>query len=168
VPGPRHYCSFITALSFNQIRSTSPTFSEMSQETSSTATSSNLEHQLADAMTAIQMLMQNVGALTQQVTTLTNSMGIMQAAQDAQSIPISQPAPHNQSLPPSPQYQPFSQPSPLALAQDHAAPAPAPIFIRQPAEPRVKEPKIAAPIPFSGKREDTESFINSCCLHING
>jgi len=132
----------------------------MSQETSSTATSSNLGHQLADAMTAIQMLMQNVGALTQQVTTLTNSMGIMQAAQDAQSIPISQPAPHNQSLPPSPQYQPFSQPSPLALAQDHAAPAPA--------EPRVKEPKIAAPIPFSGKWEDTESFINSCCLYING
>jgi len=41
----------------------------MSQETSSTATSSNLEHQLADAMMAIQMLMQNVGALTQQVTT---------------------------------------------------------------------------------------------------
>ena len=78
----------------------------MSQETSSTATSSNLEHQLADAMTAIQMLMQNVGALTQQVTTLTNSMGIMQAAQDAQSIPIFQPAPHNQSLPPPPQYQP--------------------------------------------------------------
>jgi len=114
------------------------------------------------------MLMQNVGALTQQVTTLTNSMGIMQAAQDAQSIPISQPAPHNQSLPPSPQYQSFSQPSPLALAQDHAAPAPASIFIRQPAEPRVKEPKIAAPIPFSGKREDTESFINSCCLYING
>ena len=94
----------------------------MSQETSSTATSSNLEHQLADAMTAIQMLMQNVGALTQQVTTLTNSMGIMQAVQDAQSIPIFQPAsypmsPHNQPLPPSPQSQPFSQRSLLALAQ---------------------------------------------------
>ena len=58
------------ALSFNQIRSTSPTFSEMSQESSSTAMSSNLEHQLSDAMTAIQMLMQNVGALTQQVTVM--------------------------------------------------------------------------------------------------
>jgi hypothetical protein len=144
----------------------------MSQESSSTATSSNLEHQLADAMTAIQMLMQNVGALTQQVSSLTNSMGVMQAVQTAQSIPAPQTIPYpvspqNLPLPPSPPSQPLPQPSPLALAQDHAQSGPAPIYIRQPAQ-HVKEPKIAAPVPFSGKREDTESFINSCCLYING
>ena len=30
-----------------------------------------------------------------------------------------------------------------------------------------REPKIAAPIPFDGKRENTESFLNACQLYIS-
>jgi hypothetical protein len=51
----------------------------MSQETTSTATSSNLEAQLANAMMAINALTTNMGALFNQVNTLTNSIGVMQA-----------------------------------------------------------------------------------------
>jgi len=61
-------------------------------------------------------------------------------------------------LPPSPQYQP--PPSPLELAQDQVAPMPSSLHIR--------EPKIATPLPFSEKSDDTESFINRCCLYMNG
>ena len=32
---------------------------------------------------------------------------------------------------------------------------------------KYKEPKIAAPLPFDGKRENTESFLNSCSLYIS-
>ena len=31
-----------------------------------------------------------------------------------------------------------------------------------------KDPKIASPMLFSGKREDMETFIHSCILYING
>ena len=34
-------------------------------------------------------------------------------------------------------------------------------------EMKYKEPKIAAPLPFDGKRENTESFLNSCSLYIS-
>jgi hypothetical protein len=76
----------------------------MSQETTSTATSSNLEAQLADAMTAINALTTNMGALFNQVNTLTNSIGVMQAAQAAYTLPpppvaSSQPHPNNTHLP---------------------------------------------------------------------
>ena len=33
-------------------------------------------------------------------------------------------------------------------------------------EMKYKEPKIAAPLPFDGKRENTELFLNSCSLYI--
>jgi len=28
--------------------------------------------------------------------------------------------------------------------------------------------RLQPPLPFSGKRDDTESFINGCCLYMNG
>ena len=34
-------------------------------------------------------------------------------------------------------------------------------------EMKYKEPKIAAPLPFDGKRENMESFLNSCSLYIS-
>ena len=34
-------------------------------------------------------------------------------------------------------------------------------------EVKYREPKIAAPLPFDGKRENTESFLNSCQLYIS-
>jgi len=133
----------------------------MSQESGTTSTSSNLENQLADAMTVIQTLMANIGNLTQQVVQLMQNVALMQANQNfPPSAPIPQSSPHNFPLPPSPQYQPLPPPSPLELAQDQMALMPSSLCIR--------EPKIATPLPFSGKRDDTESFINRCCLYMNG
>jgi len=130
----------------------------MSQESGTSSTSSNLETQLADAMMVIQMLMANVGNLTQQVVHLTQNVAYMQAAQNVPQ-PSSQPSPHHFPLPPSPQQQPLLHPSPFALAQDQSTPIPS--------SSRIKEPKIANPLPFSGKRDDTKSFINGGCLYVN-
>jgi len=59
----------------------------------------------------------------------------------------------------SPQQQPLLHPSPFALVQNQSTPIPS--------SSRIKEPKIANPLPFSGKRDDMESFINGCCLYMN-
>ena len=128
----------------------------MCQESGTSSTSSNLETQLDDAMTVIQRLIANVGNLTQQVVHLTQNMAYMQTAQNVPQ-PSPQPSPHHFSLSSSPQQQPLSHPSLFVLAQDHAAP--------MSSSSCVKEPKIANPLPFSGKRNDTESFINGCCLY---
>jgi len=133
----------------------------MSQESGTTSALSNLENQLADAMMVIQMLMVNVGNLTQQVVHLTQNMALMQANQNfPPPAPIPQPSSCNFPLPPSPQYQPLPPPSLLKLAQDQAA--------LMPSSSHIREPKIATPLSFSGKRDDTESFINGCCLYMNG
>jgi len=125
VPGPGYYCFLTTALSFTLLCSTSPTFSDMSQELGTTSTSLNLENQLADAMMVIQMLMVNIENLTQQVVHLTQNMALMQANQNLPPpAPIPQPSPCNFPLPPSPQYQPLPSPSLLELVQDQAAPHP--------------------------------------------
>ena len=111
MPGPGYYCSPTTALSFTLPCSTSPIFSNMSQESGTTSASSNLENQLADAMTVIQTLMVNVGNLTQQVVHLIQNVALMQANQNfppPTSIPQSSPC--NFPLPPSL----------LELAQDQA------------------------------------------------
>ena len=77
----------------------------MSQESGTSYTSSNLENQLADTMTVIQMLMANVGNLTQQVVHLTQNMALMQANQNLPSLtPIPQPSSHNFPLLSSLQY----------------------------------------------------------------
>ena len=49
--------------------------------------------------------------------------------------------------------------------------SPPPVHVPSPAleKPEIKyrEPKIAAPLPFDGKRENTESFLNACQLYIS-
>ena len=116
----------------------------MSQESGTTSASLNLENQLADAMTVIQMLMANIGNLTQQVIHLMQNVALMQANQNfPPPAPIPQPSPRNFPLPPSLQYQPLPPPSLLELAQDQAAP--------MPSSSRIREPKIATPSPFLEK-----------------
>jgi len=133
----------------------------MSQESGTTSASSNLENQLADAMMVIQTLIVNIGNLTQQVIHLMQNVALMQANQNfPPPAPIPQPSPRNFPLSPSPRYQSLPPPSPLELAQDQVAPIPS--------SSRIREPKITTPLPFSGKRDDTESFINRCCLYMNG
>jgi len=36
-----------------------------------------------------------------------------------------------------------------------------------PSSSHIREPKIATPLPFSEKRDNTKSFINGCCLYMN-
>ena len=62
--------------------------------------------------------------------------------------------------------------SPLPRRSHISPPAaypPLPSRTRTPSPPEIKykEPKIAAPLPFDGKRENTESFLNSCSLYIS-
>ena len=46
--------------------------------------------------------------------------------------------------------------------------SPPPIHIPPPSpEIKYREPKIAALLPFDGKRENTESFLNACQLYIS-
>jgi len=72
----------------------------MSQESGTTSTLSNLENQLADAMTVIQTLMANIGNLTQQVVHLMQNMALMQANQNLPPpAPIPQPSPIFTPLP---------------------------------------------------------------------
>ena len=49
------------------------------------------------------------------------------------------------------------------------SPTPANYPQSSPGKPEIKyrKPKIAAPIPFDGKRENMESFLNSCQLYIS-
>jgi len=66
----------------------------MSQESGTTSVLSNLENQLADAMTVIQTLMANIENLTQQVIHLTQNVALMQANQNfPPPAPIPQPSP---------------------------------------------------------------------------
>ena len=90
MPRPEYYCSLTTALLFTQLQSTSPTFSDISQELETSSMSSNLENQLADAMMVIQTLMTNKGNLTQQVVHLMQNMAYMQTAQN-----VPQPSPNH-------------------------------------------------------------------------
>ena len=157
MPGPGFYCSITTALSFTQPRFTSPVFSEMFQESGTSSILSNLEIQLADVMTVIQMLMANVGNVTQQVVHLTQNMAYMQ---DAKIVPqpSPQPSPHHFPLPPSPQQQPLSHLSLFALSQDHAVP--------MPSSSRVKEPKTANLFSFLEKGM-TQSHSSMAAVYIS-
>jgi len=95
----------------------------MSQESGTSSTLSNLETQLAYAMTVIQTLMANVGNLTQQVVHLRQNVAYMQAVQNVPQ-PSPQPSPRHFPLPPSTQQQSLSHLSPFALAQDQSTPIP--------------------------------------------
>ena len=64
-------------------------------------------------------------------------------------------SPLNIPLPPS-QPSPPHRPS-LYLHGQYTLPPPI----------RTKEPKIAAPLYFTGKHDETESFINLCTLYMN-
>ena len=66
---------------------------------------------------------------------------------------------HIPSPPPVRSY--FSPPANYPPPPIHTPPAP------EKPEMKYREPKIVAPLPFDGKRENTESFLNSCSLYIS-
>ena len=70
--------------------------------------------------------------------------------------------------PDHPLYEPLAE---IHFSPPANRPIPLPAHIPPPSsgKPEIKyrEPKIASPLPFDGKRENTESFINSCQLYIS-
>ena len=107
------------------------------------------DEQLAQAIRAI-------GALVNQVSSLTATVNGMQLQLGDLAFPV----------PPHPI-------TPAAPVPRHPSPAHVPLPASQPLSPHYqalppppKEPKMATPLPFSSKRKETETFINSCRLYI--
>ena len=150
-------------MSFSGYRQTSPAFSEPSifftpaNQPSPTSPMSSLDVQLAQAVKAITMLSTSMAAMQQQIGILTQSVTQQQQAMLQPIAPIPAPlSPLNISLPPSPPSPPH-RPSPQVQGQ-YIFPPPI----------RTKEPKIVAPLHFTSKHDETESFINLCTLYMNG
>ena len=102
-------------------------------------------------------LLTSMAAMQQQIGILTQSIAQQQQAMLQPIVPVPAPlSPLNIPLPPSPP----SPPCRLSPQIQGQYMFPPPI--------RTKEPKIAAPLHFTGKRDETESFINSCTLYMNG
>ena len=117
----------------------------------------SLDVQLAQAVEAITMLSTSMAAMQQQIGILTQSIAQQQQAMLQPIAPVPIPlSPLNIPLPPSPPSPPHC-PSPQMQGQ-YIFPPPV----------RTKEPKIAAPLHFTGKCDETELFINSCTLYMNG
>ena len=103
------------------------------------------------------MLSTSMAAMQNQIGILTQSVAQQQQAMLQPIAPIPAPlSPLNIPLPSSPPSPPH-HPSPHMQGQYMFPP---PI--------RTKEPKIAAPLHFTSKRDETKSFINSCTLYMNG
>ena len=147
--------------SFSLHHSMSPEFSEPlvlftpGVQPSTTSPMSSLDEQLAQAVAAITMLSNSMVAMQQQVAILTQNV-YKQQQRMLQSVIPTPLSPLNIPLPPSPPSS-LCHSSPYLQGQ-YAFPPP----IRQ------KEPKIVAPLHFTGKCDKTESFINLCTLYMNG
>ena len=124
---------------------------------SPTSLMASLDVQLAQAIEAITMLLTSMAAMQNQIGILTQSVVQQQQTMLQPIAPVPVPlSPLNIPLPLSP-------PSPhhrLSLQMQGQYIFPSPV--------RTKEPKIAAPLHFTGKCDETESFINLCTLYMNG
>ena len=114
----------------------------------------SLDEQLAQAVTAITMLSNSMMAMQQQVAILIQNIHEQQQRMLQPVIPAPL-SPLNIPFLPSPPSPPC-HPS-LYLQGQYVLPPPV----------RTKEPKIAAPLHFTGKCDETESFINLCTLYMN-
>ena len=135
--------------SFSHYHQMSPIFSEPSVlftptiQPSPTWPMASLNEQLVRAVAAITMLSNSIVAMQQQVSVLTQNI-VEQQQKMLQPIAPAPLSPLNILLPPSPPSP--HRPSPYLQGQ-YALPPPA----------RKKEPKIAAPLYFTGKWDETES-----------
>ena len=184
MPVPRYYrysqdrCWLKTQShnAFSLYRQTSPTFSDISipsSPPSSPPVMASLDQQLQDALATI-------NGLTKKVESLTSNLNILQ--NENRALHGQQPAPAWSLFMPQPSYPSHSMFSPQLLPR-HSPPWPlgsrplptphqfSPSHIPLPQTPPAwssfKDPKIVSPLPFSGKREDTEMSIHSCILYIN-
>ena len=153
---------------------TSPVFSDISTPSSppSSPPMASLDQQLQEALAAINSLTKKVESLTSNLHTLQN---------ENRALCGQQPIPAQSPFMPQPSYPFMFSPQPLP---HHFPPRPSgsrplptppqlsPSHIPLPhtplAQSSFKDLKIVSPLPFSGKCEDTETFIHSCILYING
>ena len=159
---------------FSLYRQTSPVFSDISTPSSppSSPPMASLDQQLQDTLTAI-------NSLTEKVESLTSNLHILR--NENQALHRQQPAPAHSPFMPHPTYPPqsmFSLPLPQhspprslgscpLSTPPRVSPSHVPLSSTPPARSFFKDLKIASPLPCSGKREDTETFIHSCILYIN-
>ena len=162
---------------FSLYYQTTPTFSDISTPSSppsSPPAMASLEPQLQEALTSINGLMQRVELLTANLNVL---------QMENQTLCGYPPASVQTPFMPQPSYPPQSMFSPQPLPR-HSPPRPSgsrplstpprftpshiPLPQTPPARSSFKDPKIASPLSFSGKREDTKTFIHLCILYING
>ena len=154
---------------------TSPTFSDISTPSSppsSPPAMTSLDQQLREVLDTI-------NGLIQWVKSLINNLNTLQA--ENQTLRDQPPAPAQSPFMPQPYYPSMFSPQPLPC---HSPPQPSgsrplptppcfspsqiPLPQTPPAWSSFKDLKIVSPLPFSGKQEDTETFIHSCILYING
>ena len=137
---------------------------------------SALDQQFREALDAINSLTQRVESLTNNLDTLQAENWTLCGQQRPASVqqlalfypmqgvwantPAPQPLPHHSPPQPSGSH-PLPTPPHFSLSQ-------IPLPHSPPARSSFKDPKIASPLPFSGKHEDTKTFIHLCILYING
>ena len=125
------------------------------------------DDQLAKTLAAMERMEKLMEALNNDLKTIKEENRYLKAVVETNNDP---------NHPDHPLYQPQANDD-APLPQSVFSPPPANNFSLPPVhtpppssgKPEIKyrEPKIAAPIPFDGKRENTESFLNSCQLYIS-
>ena len=131
----------------------------------------SIEERLAQTLAAMEQMEKLMEALNRDLEGVKEENRYLKAVADTQNDrtnpdhPLYQ-EPVEESNPP-PVFVP--QPSPLRIFSPPVSHPPLPPPAHTPPAPEIKyrEPKIAAPLPFDGKRENTESFLNSCSLYIS-
>ena len=166
----RRWLKMSSRNTFSLYRQTSPNFSDISIPSSppSPPPMASLDQQLQEALTAI-------NDLTEKVQSLTSNLDMLQ--NENQALRGQCPASAHSSYMPQPTYPSMfsplqhSPPQPLDSRPLPIPPRVSPTRVSIPSTPPArsfKDLKIASPMPFSRKREDTETFIYSCILYING
>ena len=152
---------------FSHYHSTSPNLSEISTPSfpPPSPPMASLEQQLQEALGVIDSLTQRIESLT---TNLENLQHENQILRDLQQSILTHPIQSMFSPPLPPQQSPPHSSASRPLPQlPQISPSHLPLPSSPPAQ-GFKDPKIATPIPFTGKQNEIESFIHSCILYING
>ena len=117
------------------------------------------DDQLTKALAAIERMEKLMEALNNDMETVKEENRYLKAMVETNNDPTH--PDHPLYEPPGPSH--FSPPANNSSLPPVNTPPPSS------GKPKIKyrKPKIASPLPFNGKRENTESFINSCQLYIS-
>ena len=136
-------------------------------------TEMSVEEKLAQTLAAMERMEKLMEALNRDLEGVKEENHYLKAVADTNNDPTNPDHPLYQepaegSNPP-PVHVPQSPPKRSHFSPPANYPPLSPICASSSERPEMKykEPKIAAPLPFDGKRENTESFLNSCSLYIS-